>query len=172
MMGPRRPAILAGAALAAVLTLTGCSGGGGTAPGAATPRASGSPGGTENSLAKWMTCMRENGVPVEDPRESGRLSAAGTGVGAEVLEKAQEACRRYVQSAAVDRPNANDAGVMDKYLAYARCMRENGVDMPDPVADANGEIVLEPKTATDSPRYVKAHTACESRLPGGAGGPR
>ncbi|WP_171074609.1 hypothetical protein [Nonomuraea basaltis] len=129
-----------------------------------------STGGTEDSLARWMTCMRDNGVPVEDPRESGRLSAADTGVSQEVLEKAQEACRQYVQPAAGDRPNANDPSVMDKYLAYAACMRDNGVDMPDPKADANGEIVMEPKTATDSPQYVKANKACQSKLPGGGPG--
>jgi hypothetical protein len=162
--------ILAGAVLAGLLALAGCSPAGGAAQAGGTPQATAS--GAGDALANWMTCMRENGVPVEDPRESGRLSAADTGVSAEVLEKAQEACRRYVQSAAGDRPNAGDPGVMDKYLAYARCMRENGVDMPDPTADASGEIVLEPETATDSPQYVKAQTACESRLPGGGAGPR
>ncbi|MEO3811837.1 hypothetical protein ABGB17_22810 [Sphaerisporangium sp. B11E5] len=161
---------------AAALSLASCAGGGQTAAppagqsspeGQATASAS---SGTEDSLARWMTCMRQNGVPVEDPRESGRLSAADTGVSQEVLEKAQEACRQYVQSAAGDRPNANDPSVMDKYLAYAACMRENGVDMPDPKADANGEIVMESKTATDSPQYVKAQKACQSKLPGGGPG--
>ncbi|NRQ31053.1 hypothetical protein HII36_04280 [Nonomuraea sp. NN258] len=113
--------------------------------------------------------MRENGVPVRDPRESGRLSAADTGVGQETLEKAQQACRQHVQPAAGDRPNADDAGVMDKYLAYAACMRENGVDLPDPKAGADGEIVMEPKTATDSPQYVAANKTCASKLPGGGG---
>nr|WP_311132066.1 hypothetical protein [Nonomuraea gerenzanensis] len=165
---------------AAVLALTACSSPPGeqpaaqpasSAPGSAQASASASStGGTEDSLARWMTCMQENGVPVEDPRESGRLSAADTGVSQETLEKAQEACRQYVQPAAGDRPNANDPSVMDKYLAYAVCMRENGVDMPDPKADANGEIVMDSRTATDSPQYVKANKACESKLPGGGPG--
>ncbi|WP_283133299.1 hypothetical protein [Rhizohabitans arisaemae] len=168
-MGPRRSTIHGGAVLAVALLLAGCASQ--AVPAGNAARASAS-GGTEESLADWMTCMRENGVPVEDPRESGRYNAAETGVGADVLEKAQEACRRYVQSAAGDRPGAGDPGVLDAYLAYAACMRENGVDLPDPAPDAAGEIVLKPGAATDSPQYVKAEKACEGKKPGGGSGPR
>ncbi|WP_157245975.1 hypothetical protein [Nonomuraea typhae] len=166
---------------AAVLPLAACAAGAPSAApvsGAKTPAVSASSGApsasstsrTEDTLGEWMTCMRQNGVPVEDPRDSGRLSAADTGVSQQTLEKAQEACRQYVQPATGDRPNANDPSVMDKYLAFATCMRDNGVDMPDPKAGPNGEIEMKPKTATDSPQYTQAHHACQSKLPGGGEG--
>ncbi|MEN3611309.1 hypothetical protein [Plantactinospora sp. ZYX-F-223] len=161
----------AGLILGVVLATAAAGCGAGTGSTGDEAAASATPGSGEN-LANWMRCMREHGVTVEDPRESGRFAADTEGISAETLEQAQQACRQYVQAAAGDRPNASDPEVMAKYLDFARCMRERGVDLPDPVADANGEVTLAPRTDPKSSLYVDAEQACRSLLPGAGVGAR
>jgi len=64
-------------------------------------------------------------------------------------------------------------------LAYAKCMRDNGVSYPDPTFDANGNPSFN-RGATggggggfdqlrNSPNFDKARTACQSKRPNFAG---
>lgn len=60
---------------------------------------------------------------------------------------------------------ADDEFTQDEQLAFARCMRENGVDMPDPV---DGRISI---SAAGGPEEMakaeKANEACRHLLPNG-----
>jgi len=55
-------------------------------------------------------------------------------------------------------------------LAYAKCMRDNGADFPDPQFDANGRPQMNgDRTSFDKqrndPTYQKADTVCQSKRP-------
>jgi len=54
----------------------------------------------------------------------------------------------------------------DAMLAYAKCMRDNGVDFPDPqpISGTGGQIQAINIDPT-SPEFQKAQTACASKLP-------
>ncbi|MGC7097996.1 hypothetical protein ACPZ19_25280 [Amycolatopsis lurida] len=60
---------------------------------------------------------------------------------------------------------ADDEFTQDEQLAFARCMRDNGVDMPDPV---DGKIAIEAGGgAEDMAKAEKANEACRHLLPNG-----
>ncbi|MGA6165402.1 hypothetical protein [Amycolatopsis magusensis] len=59
---------------------------------------------------------------------------------------------------------ADDEFTHDEQLAFARCMRDNGVDMPDPV---DGRMTMEAAGPDEAPKMEKAHNACRHLLPNG-----
>jgi hypothetical protein len=52
-------------------------------------------------------------------------------------------------------------------LAYGRCMRQHGIDIPDPQVDADGGLDMELSRAVnrDDPKYKAADQACGRYLP-------
>ncbi|MFD3523245.1 hypothetical protein [Streptomyces sp. NPDC058653] len=74
-------------------------------------------------------------------------------------------------SGAGGRPDASPTDRQERSLAYAKCMRENGVPkFPDPAE--GGGIKLEPGSGVDpgSPEFKKAQEACVDLSPQGVGG--
>ncbi len=61
----------------------------------------------------------------------------------------------------------------DALLAYAKCMRDNGVDVPDPQFSEDGGAMVRigPGTGLDprSPKFQRAQKACAGKLRGPAG---
>ncbi|MGH8983086.1 MAG: hypothetical protein ACRDY6_04330 [Acidimicrobiia bacterium] len=61
---------------------------------------------------------------------------------------------------------AASSGDRDQAIAYAQCMRENGVaDFPDP--DANGRFTGIGHEQRDDPKFRAAQEACRDLAPGG-----
>lgn len=60
--------------------------------------------------------------------------------------------------------NIDDAEIEDAMLEYAQCMRDNGVDMPDPEFDENGGVSMraaDPDTGEGpDPEFEAADEAC------------
>ncbi len=57
-------------------------------------------------------------------------------------------------------------------LRFARCMREHGIDFPDPQRDANGQLVFDAPAGGDQAALQAAQKACQKFVKGGfAGGP-
>jgi hypothetical protein len=54
-------------------------------------------------------------------------------------------------------------------LKYAKCMRDHGVDMPDP--DPNGPLTMKGNVG-DQQNQMQAQEACKSFLPGGGNPPK
>ncbi|HUQ61260.1 hypothetical protein [Lentzea sp.] len=55
-------------------------------------------------------------------------------------------------------------------VQFAKCMRENGIDMPDPKQDENGGVMIQAMPADAAPDMEKmnaAHEACKQHLPNG-----
>jgi hypothetical protein len=147
------------------------------------PTTAGGPKGVSQAKAQkamldYAQCMRDHGVDMPDPQFSGnggfRVQQRGPKGGADPdkLRSADGACAHFRDSI---KPPAQSAAQQSEFrkaaLANAQCMREHGVDMPDPQFDANGgaRIELKGKVNPDDPKFQAAQKACQKTLPGGAG---
>ncbi len=165
------------AALISLATLAGCgqaegakvASAGETAASAA-PSASSSASSQADGL-KFAQCMRENGVDMPDPEPGGGNVMLRGKTDEATLKKASDACRKY-NPIGSGKKMLNDPKTQDALLRFARCMRENGVDMKDP--DFSGGPVRMGGEGMDpqSPRTRKAIDACQEHLPGGGLGRR
>ncbi|GAA1007215.1 hypothetical protein GCM10009556_017740 [Acrocarpospora pleiomorpha] len=115
---------------------------------------------------KFAQCMRENGVDMPDPEPGGNQVMIRQKKGQEaVTEKALKACEQY--RPIVDGKNVDDGKLQDEMLKFAQCMRDNGVDMPDPQVDGGRVRMGGPGMDPDSPVFKKAEEACRDLAPGG-----
>jgi hypothetical protein len=70
---------------------------------------------------------------------------------------------------ATTRAGASTADRERQLLEFAKCMRQHGVNMPDPTVDAKGNVRLQPPTGASRPSQAildKARTACQQHLEG------
>ena len=150
-----RPGRLAALAVTVVLMVAGCGGsgdgtgiasleGGSDDPTATTATADTTAVDPEQAMLDFAQCMRDQGIDMADPTtdENGNfqmMRPSGGGEGGEfdpadreAMQAAREACSEYLEGLAqqFDRPDMTE--MQDLMLEYAACMRENGVDMPDP----------------------------------------
>ncbi len=181
-------AVVAAAVIAIVLA--GCGGGqDGVAVAADAPAATGSatteaPGATseedaEEAMLAFAKCMREQGVDMDDPTpdENGTLRFDMTRPDEgdrESMRTAMEACGDLMAAA---RPQVSDedrAEREEQQLAFAKCMREQGIDMPDP-SSGGGPGSSGTRIDPDDPATQKAMSACQDEVGGemfgGRGGP-
>jgi hypothetical protein len=177
----------------------------GSADGAgASPEASVDP---QEALLAFAACMREHGVDMPDPvfessgdgkvqfgvRIGGTAAIGEDGETGpdresapdqETLEAAHEACQEHLAGVVgPDGPRGEmSPEEQEQFLAFAKCMREHGVDMPDPQFGTGGGMVMiggpaasgEPPKIPDEETLQAAQDACQDLLPGGGegGGPR
>jgi hypothetical protein len=121
----------------------------------------------QEALLKYTSCMRDNGVDMEDPvpGEPFRLEIRRSKNGNDKYSKAQKACQKFLKGA-VGEPSAEDRERMrEAGLKFARCMRAEGIDMPDPAADGGmlfkaGEGGIDP----EDPTFQKAQKKCQPLL--------
>jgi hypothetical protein len=173
-----RAAVLVGL-VAGLAGLAGC--GGGTdgpgvarAGGARATAAAATP--SAGSALRFAQCMREHGVAMEDPGPDGRITLRGDPSNQGVIEAAQKACRQF-------EPNGGEGGAPEmssadqaKFLRFARCMREHGVEMEDPDFEGGGVRMRlrAPEGGASAPGRAEeqeAQRACASMLPAGVDGP-
>ncbi len=165
---PRRlppPLLAVLCTVAASLLLAAC---GGSSP-SLSPTAGGE---RAEDIARFARCLREHGVDVSaPPGQEHDLKITGSG-SPRTFEAAQQACQRYRPSAPAMSP-AKRIEFQDAALRFARCMREHGVDMPDPKFGSGGSVVLtkgrtgKPGLNPSTPAFQAAQKACQGILPGG-----
>jgi hypothetical protein len=156
---------MSAAVLLATLTLAGCSGGGGDSP-----EAKGSAE-IHAAAVEAAQCMRGKGYNAPDPTfdedDNPIFQEPDLAKGADVqvyLRDRQECNRRLNEAwVAAGRPNRKEQD-RQGLLAFAQCMREKGVNVPDP--DAQGGWVLD-KQLLNSPAWAPAAQACRDKLPAG-----
>jgi hypothetical protein len=189
----------AGALLLAALAMAGCGGdaGGGDSGTEATSTPS-----FEDAMVQYASCMRENGVDMPDPQFSGDGSsggamtfaiplgaADGSGPGGaaiggpaggpvdETFKAAAEACQPIMEAVRQNMPKLSpeeEAKMRDDALKFAQCMREHGVDMPDPTFDGGRGSAMVIQGASQAPdafdpdKFNEASSACSAE--GLAGG--
>ncbi len=149
----------------AALTLVGCGGD------TSNPTASSRDKALDGAL-KFARCMRGEGIDFPDPQKgSNGLVKVGGGPRQNAENPrnraAAEKCRKYFQGGG-EAPNPElKAEVQDGFVKYARCMRSEGVDVPDPKAGAGG-LVFDARdpNAPDvkSPKYKDADRKCHRHL--------
>jgi len=130
-----------------------------TAPtaGATTPATTGS----------FSECMAQYGLEVKDPKP-------GEGLGIDPLvsenpkfDEAMEACKGFLEGGT--RTETSDPADLDKYKAFAKCMRENGLpDFPDPKPGSD-EGMFGAGVDRNSPAFQTASQKCNQHLAGVAG---
>lgn len=116
----------------------------------------------QEAEAKFASCMQENGVDlqVSDDGQSGSVSV-GSGDASQV-EKAMETCKEFLPDGGDVEPASPEE--LESARAFARCMREHGVDMADPDPETGGMIGLD-ATKQDPEKLDAANAACSSLMP-------
>jgi len=108
----------------------------------ASPTASIDPDDAPFAFAK---CMREHGIDMPDPetQPGGGFSQRidGRNIDPEKMQAAQEACQDILTNAGNFRGEL-DPEQLDKLVEFAQCMREHGIDMPDPTTNGKGGIMF------------------------------
>jgi hypothetical protein len=125
---------------------------------------------------KFAQCMRENGVEkFPDPDANGGTRIAvgpDSGIDPEEFEAASKKCEQYREDIRPQLSEAQQAEFKEKALEHARCMRDHGVDMPDPTFDAEGGARIRlgagrGKIDPEDPEFKAAEEACADLLPKG-----
>jgi hypothetical protein len=138
-----------------------------------TPEAAAAPLDPLDHALAYARCIRENGYPAwPDPNPDGQfvlVRSAGMSFDDPRRVAAMDACQE-LRPEGLGAPGFEGEDVAEAVLAFARCMRENGVpEFPDPAPGAGGRVVMGPGQITfdpTSPRFQAALRACAGRLPG------
>lgn len=115
-----------------------------TASGGTSPDAPQDP---EEAMLSYTECMRDQGIDMPDP-----IANEGRGNGAFVVVEdtaggdmedfmaAEEECSPLLEGAMSEIENdpEHEAELREDMLEFAECMREQGIDMPDPVLNEDG----------------------------------
>ena len=130
----------------------------------------------------YARCMRENGVDIPDPDPNGLIQMGPGGAGTiggddEKTKAANKACEHHLRDGLPPMSAEDEQRMRDELLAFARCMREQGVDMPDPSAPGSNEggggftvDMPEPGSQEDT-KFKEAQKKCDHllRKPGAGG---
>jgi hypothetical protein len=204
---PLWPAAVLAVALA--ILATACSAAGAAGPSVASlatptpeaaadgsPEASGSPQASadpQEAFLAFAACMREHGVDMPDPEFQSGPNGGGMSIaisneagqgGEDAVAKADEACRHLIAGVTLGKGDGPgmDPATQEALLQYSACMREHGIDMPDPVFNADGGGAMMkiggpgtgsgPAFDPSSTEFKAAEEACRHLMPGGGkGGP-
>jgi hypothetical protein len=150
--------------VAASVALGACGGGGDEATaGTGDRRAE-----FREAALKFARCMCAHGVDMPDPRpgEGGKIMMGGPGMGPEdknKMDAARTACQHILES--VRPPELSpeqEQKFKDQALAFARCMREHGINMPDPQFEGGGRMTQRMEEGIDptSRRFRDAQETC------------
>ena len=139
-----------------------------------------------DGLLDFAACMREHGVEMPDPQMSGdgvlMVFEATSSVdiddppGIMTMDEdfmaAEEACREHLGTMGPAGDPVLDAEVMEGMLAYADCMRQHGIEMPDPQMVDGGFMIGSPGSGADSQDidpfsegFQAAEEACRDVMP-------
>lgn len=160
-------------ALVLATTLLAC----GSLPTATGPEDADAPD-PEASLLAFARCMRENGIDMPDPGPEGDMAIGGevgqgngTDPRSPAFQAAEEACSDLLEDAMgqIERPGPEQqAEMQEQLLAFARCMRDHGIDFPDPQF-RDGMALIGPSEGAEfdpeDPEILEAQKACEELLP-------
>jgi len=138
--------------------LVACGGGSGSGSGGGA-RAS-----SEEAGLAFAECMRAHGVEVEDPKPGKGIDVGGQED--PKTKKALQACNGKLGDSGQELSAGEDEEINEGALAFAKCMREEGIDMGDPEILGPGKFHLDIKGLdTESPAFVAAQEACGEKMP-------
>lgn len=159
------------------LLMTGCSGGNEAANKVASISGSQQPSSDapaaddgktdEDRMREYVKCMQDHGVDAQfeagtDGQGGGISIQGGPGDAKEKLEAAEAACKHLLPNGG--EPPPMDAERLDEMRELAKCLRDHGINVPDPTADEPG-IRIE---GGDKEKVDEAMKACGAdKGPGG-----
>jgi hypothetical protein len=117
---------------------------------------------------KFAECMRENGIDFPDPQDGPGLVKIGKDESPEELREAEKACEKFRK--AIKPPELTEAQQQEfkkRALQHARCMREHGIDFPDPTfsEDGGANIRLGPgRVDPEDDDFKAAEKECADKL--------
>jgi hypothetical protein len=119
-------------------------------------------GGRMQQALAFARCLRQHGINPPDPQISGDMILQDLGDNDEddpKVKAAQEACKQHQPNGGqAQRPNSQQ---QQRMLAFARCLRQHGISMPDPKITAEGILQELPRGLDpDDPRLSAAEHAC------------
>lgn len=166
----RRMALVA--AVPVVFGLAACGGkpgddgiasaGGGTAKASASasPSQSLDP---QDAALKFAQCMRQNGVDMPDPDSSGGIRIRANPGNQGKVQAAMKKCQHFMQGGG-RLGNPDDPKVRDQMLKFAQCMRQHGINVPDPQP---GQGIQMRVNKGSEAKVEAAQKACRQYAPGG-----
>ncbi len=141
--------------------------------------------GEQDTMLAWAECMRANGVEVTDPifdasgafigglEFEGTKDAGPKDAKSEPFQAASEACSDFLVAFKPVADPALEAEQTEAALRFAACMREQGLDWPDPAPDGTKFAGSDIKTDKKSVEFQAAYEVCDDELAvedeGGAG---
>jgi len=148
-----------------VVALAGCGRGNGSSSGAG-PSAD-----PQDQGVKFAQCMRQHGIPMEDPKPGGGVTLGVTKENEAKMKAAQKACEKFAPVRAGDPEQA--AEDLDRMTTLARCLRRNGIAVEDPKPGKPFTIKTQKGNAAKTQKAMKTCSA-EAGMPepgsGGTGG--
>jgi hypothetical protein len=125
----------------------------------------------ERARLQLTACLRKQGVDLPDrPGQGAGGGGAPSQIDRQKVEKAMQGpCKKYQQKAFGNFSAEDRAEMRDRMVKFSACMREHGVDLPDPGSGGGAQTF---RFDRDDPKVSKATEACRDKLPqGGRGGP-
>src|SRR5262245_38189813 len=121
---------------------------------------------------KWITCLREHGITVDDPDRSqpggGKPHIYEELVSKEQFDAAAQACQQFNTN--FGQPNLPmDPAEVETLRKFAECMREHGFPWDDPGAGGGTDVLQPPEAGQPTPsgpEFDKAIKECGDRVPG------
>lgn len=138
----------------------------------------------QQAMLDYTQCMRDEGIDMPDPEFAGDGSGGGVVVAqdasgseggpmidfdSEEFQAAEEVCRPIMDEAigSIEIDPEQQAEMREQMLEYAECMREQGVDFPDPEFSDNGSVTMtmgdpdgEEPSEADRKKMEEASEAC------------
>ncbi|HXM55215.1 MAG TPA: hypothetical protein VOB72_07475 [Candidatus Dormibacteraeota bacterium] len=133
----------------------------------------------EQMRLAWAQCMRQHGVNVPDPASgSGGVGinvqatpgAGGIDAAEQQVQAAMDACKQYRPNGGAGGPR-NNQQLLDQAIKFSQCMRQHGVNMPDPQSAGGGGIRIAASPGAFDPtsdQFEQAQEACKQYQPRGA----
>ena len=165
----------------ACLVVAGCGGDNETPASSASNK--GMSASDKKALLQFAQCMRDHGVNMPDPTFSGGGARVemreDKGSDPAKQQAAEKACQKYQDK--IKPPSMSESQqkqMKEAALKNAQCMRDHGIDFPDPQFGEGGRIkqtIGGPGSDIDpnSQKFQDAMKACQKAAPGGMrfGGP-
>ena len=135
---------------------------------AATPSATAAADRTDQ-LRQFAQCMRDQGVDVKDPQPGAALGGiAGMGEGINqndphVIQAFQKCQSKLPNGGQPPRLNPQQVEI---FRQFAQCMRDHGIDLPDPTADGGLQAPSGGLAVLQTPAFQAALVACRDKLTG------
>ena len=117
----------------------------------------------------------QNGIVVGTSK--GGKHTTGIDPGNPATKKALAACKGKLGEMGQPPSPEEQEEFKEDALAFSQCMRQHGIDMPDPQFDSEGHVQMKiggPHGSgpnPESPAFQEAQESCQEKLPNGKGGP-